>query len=148
MGNRTLDLPDLNNGLNNDNNGDDDSSSGSSMILELLMCHNEPISNSLEIHKDWRGLDDPLAQFKRVFDETLFVSEIPKATDIEVAIAITPCEVKQLVSLLGDEFCEELAHWKKFLHEVLAMVKQLRMPTFFLTISYADSRWNELTLII
>ena len=52
MGNRTLDLPDLNNGLNNDNNGDDDSSSGSSMILELLMCHNEPISNSLEIHKD------------------------------------------------------------------------------------------------
>ena len=103
-------MPDLNNGLNNDNNGDDDSSSAKSMILELLMCHSEPISNSLEIPKEWRGLDDPLAQFKRVFDETLFVSEIPKTTDIEVAIAITPSEVKQLVSLLGDEFCEELAH--------------------------------------
>ena len=51
-----------------------------------------------------------MAQLKRVFDEALFVSEIPKATDIEVAIAITPSEVKQLVSLLGDEFCEELAH--------------------------------------
>ena len=103
-------MPDLNNGLKHDNHGDDDSSSGKSMILELLMCHSEPISNSLEIPKEWRGLDDPLAQFKRVFDETLFISEIPKTTDIEVAIAITPSEVKQLVSLLGDEFCEELAH--------------------------------------
>ena len=40
------------------------------------------------------------------------------------------------------------AYWKKFLHEVLAMLKQLGLPTFFVTLSYADLRWNELTSII
>ena len=39
------------------------------------------------------------------------------------------------------------AYWKKFLHEVLAMVKQLGQPTFFLTLSCADLRWNELISI-
>ena len=40
------------------------------------------------------------------------------------------------------------AYWKKFLHEVLVMVKQLGLPTFFLTLSCADLRWNELISII
>ena len=40
------------------------------------------------------------------------------------------------------------AYWKKFLQEVLAMVKQLGPPSFFLTLSYADLRWNELISII
>ena len=34
------------------------------------------------------------------------------------------------------------AHWKKFLYEVLAKVKQLRLPTFFMTLDFADLRWN------
>ena len=40
------------------------------------------------------------------------------------------------------------AYWKKFLFEVLAMVKQLGLPTFFMTLSCADLRWNELLAII
>ena len=40
------------------------------------------------------------------------------------------------------------AYWKKFLHEVLAMVKQVSLPTFFMTLSCADLRWNELISII
>ena len=40
------------------------------------------------------------------------------------------------------------AYWKKFLQEVLAMVKQLGPPTFFLTLSCADLRWNDLVSII
>ena len=40
------------------------------------------------------------------------------------------------------------AYWKKFQREVLAMVKQLGCPTFFLTLSCADLRWNELVHII
>ena len=36
------------------------------------------------------------------------------------------------------------AYWKKFLHEVLAIVKQLGLPTFFLALSCADLRWNKL----
>ena len=40
------------------------------------------------------------------------------------------------------------ANWKIFLFEVLAIVKQLGLPTFFMTLSCADLRWNELVLII
>ena len=40
------------------------------------------------------------------------------------------------------------AYSKKFLHQVLAMVKQLGTPTFFLTLLCADLRWNELISII
>ena len=40
------------------------------------------------------------------------------------------------------------AYWKHFLCDVLAMVKQLGLPTYFLTLSCADLRWNELLTII
>jgi len=40
------------------------------------------------------------------------------------------------------------ACWKRFLQEVLVMVKQLGPPTLFLTLSRADLRWNELVSII
>ena len=40
------------------------------------------------------------------------------------------------------------AYWQRFLYEVLGMVKQLGLPTFFLTLSCADLRWNELISII
>ena len=43
---------------------------------------------------------------------------------------------------------ETPAYWKKFLFDVLAMVKQLGIPTFFLTLSCADWRWNEQISII
>ena len=39
------------------------------------------------------------------------------------------------------------SYWKKVLHEVLAMVEQLSSPTFFLTLSCADLRWQELVSI-
>ena len=40
------------------------------------------------------------------------------------------------------------AYWKKFLQQVLAMLKQLGTTIFFLTFSCADLRWNELISII
>ena len=40
------------------------------------------------------------------------------------------------------------AYWKKFLYEVLAVVKQLGLPTFFMTLVFADLRWNELISVI
>ena len=40
------------------------------------------------------------------------------------------------------------AYWKKFKSEVLTMVKQLGVLTFFLTLSYADLRWDESIKII
>ena len=40
------------------------------------------------------------------------------------------------------------AYWKKFQRIVLGMVKQLGCPTFFLTLSCADLRWNKLVEII
>ena len=38
------------------------------------------------------------------------------------------------------------AYWKRFLFEVLGMVKQLCLPTFFMTLSCADLRWNKLII--
>ena len=40
------------------------------------------------------------------------------------------------------------AYWNRFLFEVLGMVKQLGLPTFFMTLSCADLRWDELVSII
>ena len=39
-------------------------------------------------------------------------------------------------------------YWKRLLFEVLAMVKQLDLPSYFMTLSCADLRWNELVSII
>ena len=39
-------------------------------------------------------------------------------------------------------------YWQKFKYEVLAMVKQLGIPTWFMTLSCADLRWPELFQII
>ena len=40
------------------------------------------------------------------------------------------------------------AYWKDVLYEVLAMVKQLGLPTFFMTLIFADLHWHELISII
>ena len=39
-------------------------------------------------------------------------------------------------------------YWKQFLYDVIAMVKQLEIPTYFLTLSYADLKCEELPDII
>ena len=39
-------------------------------------------------------------------------------------------------------------YWQRFMYEVIAMVKQLGIPTWFMTLSCADLRWPELFLII
>ena len=39
------------------------------------------------------------------------------------------------------------ADWKRFLYEVLAMVKKLGIPTFFIKLSCADLHWNQLISI-
>lgn len=40
------------------------------------------------------------------------------------------------------------ALWKQFLPGVFAMVKQLGIPSFFLTLSCVDLKWEELPNII
>ena len=39
-------------------------------------------------------------------------------------------------------------YWQRFMYEVVAMVKQLGIPTWFITLSCADLRWPELFQII
>ena len=39
------------------------------------------------------------------------------------------------------------AYWKRFPYEILAKVKQLGIPTFFMKLSCADLHWNELIYI-
>ena len=39
-------------------------------------------------------------------------------------------------------------YWQKFMYEVVAMVKKLGIPTWFMTLSCADLRWPEVFQII
>ena len=39
-------------------------------------------------------------------------------------------------------------YWQRFMYEVVAMVKQLGIPTWFMTLSCADLRWPELFKIV
>ena len=39
-------------------------------------------------------------------------------------------------------------YWQKFMYDILAMVKQLGIPTWFMTLSCADLSWPELFQII
>ena len=39
-------------------------------------------------------------------------------------------------------------HWQKFMYEVVAMVRQFGIPSWFMTLSCADLRWPELFQII
>ena len=40
------------------------------------------------------------------------------------------------------------SYWKYFSFDVFAMVKQIRLPTFYTTLICADFHWNELASII
>ena len=55
----------------------------------------------------------------------------------------TDCAYKFMQTIKGTP-----AYWEKMLHDVLAMVKQLGVPSYFLTLSCADLHWKELVQII
>ena len=39
-------------------------------------------------------------------------------------------------------------YWKKFMHEVMEAIKQIRVPNFLLAHSWADSRWNDTFYVV
>ena len=65
----------------------------------------------------------PFNIYKTVSNETTLVSEIPNIINEE-----------NVIIALGQ------GYWKQLLYDVLAMVKQLGIPTYFLTLSCADLR--------
>ena len=72
----------------------------------------------------------------------------------------TASEIKSDVNKLKGLICQDQAYlflrqipgtppyWQKFMYEVVAMIKQLGIPTWFMTLSCADLRWSELFQII
>ena len=80
----------------NDNSGSCWSAS-SSIFSDLLSCHNEPVNVILENPEEQNAIDESLAKFKTVSDETTVI-----ATDIEEAFIVTPDERKKPKTLLGD----------------------------------------------
>ena len=84
-------------------------SDSSSIFSDILRCRNKPINVILEDSEEQDAIDESLAKFKTVPDETTVISEIPSAADIEEAFIVPPDEWKKPRTLLGDEFCEEFA---------------------------------------
>jgi hypothetical protein len=96
-----------------------------------------------------------------------FVIEQKKVSDsINIALKkiqghpLTAFQIKSDVNKLKSLVCQEQAYlflrqipgtppyWQKFMYEVIAMVKQLGIPTWFMTLSCADLRWPELFQIV
>ena len=96
-----------------------------------------------------------------------FVTEQKKVSDsINIALKkiqghpLTASQIKSDVNKLKSLVCQEQAYlflrqipgtppyWQKFMYEVIAMVKQLGIPTWFMTLSCADLRWPELFQIV
>ena len=73
---------------------------------------------------------------------------------------VTASNIRSSVQTLQNLICKDQAYlflrqipdtppyWQRFMYEVVAMVKQLGIPTWFMTLSCADLRWPELFQII
>ena len=96
-----------------------------------------------------------------------FIIEQKKVSDsINIALKkvhgqhVTASQVKSNIQILQNLISQDQAYlflrqipgsppyWQKFMYEVVAMVKQLGIPTWFMTLSCADLRWPELFQII
>ena len=96
-----------------------------------------------------------------------FITEQKKVSDsINIALkkiygqCVTAAEIRSDVNKLKGLVCQDQAYlflrqipgtppyWQKFMYEVVAMVKQLGIPTWFMTLSCAELRWPELFQII
>ena len=96
-----------------------------------------------------------------------FIVEQKKVSDsINIALKkihgqpITASQIRSNPQSLQNLICQDQAYlflrqipgtppyWQKFMYEVIAMVKQLGIPTWFMTLSCADLRWPELFQII
>ena len=96
-----------------------------------------------------------------------FITEQKKVSDsINIALkkihgqSMTVSQIKSDLNHLKGLICLDQAYlflreipgtppyWQKFMYEVVAMVKQLGIPTWFMTLSCADLRWPELFQII
>ena len=96
-----------------------------------------------------------------------FIIEQKKVSDsINIALKkihgqpLTASQIRSNPQSLQNLICQDQAYlflrqipgtppyWQKFMYEVIAMVKQLGIPTWFMTLSCADLRWPELFQII
>ena len=96
-----------------------------------------------------------------------FIIEQKKVSDcINIALkkihgqSLTASQIRGNAQSLQNLLCQDQAYlflgqspgtppyWQKFMYEVVAMVKQLGIPTWFMTLSRADLRWPELYQII
>ena len=96
-----------------------------------------------------------------------FVLEQKKVADsINIALKkiqgqpITVSQIKSDANKFKSLVCQDQAYlflrqvpgtppyWQRFMYEVVAMVKQLGIPTWFMTLSCADLRWPELFKIV
>ena len=96
-----------------------------------------------------------------------FIIEQKKVSDsINIALKkvhgqfVTASQIRSNVQTLQNLICKDQAYlflrqipgtppyWQRFMYEVVAMAKQLGIPTWFMTLSCADLRWPELFQII
>ncbi|CAB3995694.1 Hypothetical predicted protein [Paramuricea clavata] len=108
----------------------------------------------------------PRGRFGYMEERNIKLSPKKVADSINIALkkvqgqTFTASQIKSDVNKLKNLVCQDQAYlflrqipgtppyWQKFMYEVVAMVKQLGIPTWFMTLSCADLRWSELFQIV
>ena len=78
--------------------------------MQILRYFDEPIEVEIELSTNEEIYEDPLSKFRDPSVETTIISEVPSNCGLEQEKVIAPGEGKQAISVLNDNFCEELAH--------------------------------------
>ena len=75
-------------------------------------CMNQEINNNARSDQKFHIEDseNPLAQFQTPSAETTITTEIPTLDGLEEGIVTAPEEGKKPLSILHDDYCEEMAH--------------------------------------
>ena len=75
-------------------------------------CMNQEINDNARSDQKFyiEDSENPLAQFQTRSAETTVTTEIPTLDELEEGIVIAPEEGKKSLSILHDDYCEEMAH--------------------------------------
>ena len=126
--------------------------------LTLSKCYNQRLlhySQQFASHTDYIFFTHPVMQkiqlndqinnaMKKIASDSLNAGKLSKNFKAAMQQFITQDKAYSFMSSIKGT----PAYWNKVLFEVLAMVKQLVIPTFLMTLSCADLWWNELVEIV
>ena len=101
---------------------------------QMFVSDSDYIFYALSVTQQLKFNSEIITALRKVCTGTVTAGMLPQSFAETVQSFVRKDEVYRFINTIKGT----LAYWKKFLHEVLAMAKQLRLPTFFITLSCAN----------